>query len=46
MIKVSHLSKSFHNNLILNDLSVDIQKGDVVALIGSSGAGNPLFYGL
>lgn len=43
MIKVSHLSKSFHNNLILDDLSVDIQKGDVVALIGSSGAGKSTF---
>lgn len=43
MIKVSHLSKSFHNNLILDDLSVEIEKGDVVALIGSSGAGKSTF---
>lgn len=43
MIKVSHLSKSFHHNLILDDVSVEIEKGDVVALIGSSGAGKSTF---
>lgn len=43
MIKVSHLSKSFHRNLILDDISVEIEKGDVVALIGSSGAGKSTF---
>lgn len=43
MIKVSHLSKSFHHNLILDDISVEIAKGDVVALIGSSGAGKSTF---
>ncbi|MCG7381440.1 amino acid ABC transporter ATP-binding protein [Paenibacillus sp. ACRRY] len=43
MIKVSNLSKSFHGNLILDDISVDIEKGDVVALIGSSGAGKSTF---
>lgn len=26
MIKVSNLSKSFHGNLILDDLSVEIEK--------------------
>ncbi|WP_179031245.1 amino acid ABC transporter ATP-binding protein [Paenibacillus kribbensis] len=43
MIKISHLSKSFHHNLILDDISVEIEKGDVVALIGSSGAGKSTF---
>lgn len=43
MIKVNHLSKSFHSNLILDDISVEIEKGDVVALIGSSGAGKSTF---
>ncbi|WP_025681347.1 amino acid ABC transporter ATP-binding protein [Paenibacillus massiliensis] len=43
MIKISNLSKSFHGNVILDKISVEIQKGDVVALIGSSGAGKSTF---
>lgn len=37
------MSKSFHHNLILDNISVEIEKGDVVALIGSSGAGKSTF---
>ncbi|MFP3154842.1 amino acid ABC transporter ATP-binding protein [Lachnospiraceae bacterium ZAX-1] len=39
MIRVSHVSKAFQRNVVLDDVSVEIEKGDVVALIGSSGAG-------
>ena len=39
MINISHLSKTFSGQKVLDDLSLDIQKGEVVALIGSSGAG-------
>ena len=39
MIRISNLSKSFSGQIVLNNLSLEIQKGEVVALIGSSGAG-------
>ena len=38
MMRISNLSKSFSGQLVLNNLSLEIQKGEVVALIGSSGA--------
>ena len=43
MINISHLSKTFSGQKVLDDLSLDIQKGEVVALIGSSGAGKSTF---
>ena len=36
MIKISNLSKSFSGQTVLDHLNLDIQKGEVVALIGSS----------
>ena len=43
MIKISNLSKSFSGQTVLDHLNLDIQKGEVVALIGSSGAGKSTF---
>ncbi|MBE6890662.1 MAG: amino acid ABC transporter ATP-binding protein [Ruminococcaceae bacterium] len=43
MISVKNLSKSFGNNLVLNDISVDIKKGEQIAIIGSSGSGKSTF---
>ena len=43
MIKISNLSKSFSGQTVLDHLDLDIQKGEVVALIGSSGAGKSTF---
>lgn len=39
MIKVESLSKSFGKLDVLHDISVEIKKGEVVAIIGPSGSG-------
>lgn len=39
VIEVSHLHKQFGDNVILNDLSLSVNKGEVVVLIGPSGCG-------
>ena len=43
MIYISELSKTFSGQKVLNNLSLEIQKGEGVALIGSSGAGKSTF---
>ena len=43
MIYISELSKTFSGQKVLNNLSLEIQKGEVVALIRSSGAGKSTF---
>ncbi len=43
MIYISELSKTLSGQKVLNNLSLEIQKGEVVALIGSSGAGKSTF---
>ncbi|MBS5221729.1 MAG: amino acid ABC transporter ATP-binding protein [Streptococcus parasanguinis] len=43
MFYISELSKTFSGQKVLNNLSLEIQKGEVVALIGSSGAGKSTF---
>jgi arginine/lysine/histidine transport system ATP-binding protein len=39
VIKVDHVSKSFGQQEVLHDVSLDIAKGEVVAVIGPSGSG-------
>lgn len=43
MINISHLSKSFSGQKVLDDISLTIEKGQVIALVGSSGAGKSTF---
>lgn len=43
MIKVSSLKKSFGNLNVLNDISVDIEKGEKIVVIGPSGSGKSTF---
>lgn len=39
MIRVSQLNKSFGANTVLNNISLNIEEGEVVAIIGPSGSG-------
>jgi arginine/lysine/histidine transport system ATP-binding protein len=39
MLKVSNICKSFHNQLILNNVSFEVPKGSIAAILGPSGSG-------
>jgi len=39
LLSVKNLKKSFDNNLILDDISFDVNKGEVIAILGRSGCG-------
>ena len=38
-LRIDHISKRFGNTLAVNDVSLDIGKGEIFALLGSSGCG-------
>ncbi len=39
ILSIEHASKSFGDNLVLKDISLSVQKGEVVSIIGPSGSG-------
>ncbi len=39
MLKIEHLKKRFGNQLVLDDVNLDVNKGEVVCIIGQSGGG-------
>lgn len=39
IIEIDHLKKSFGDNEVLKDISLSVNKGEVVTIIGSSGSG-------
>ena len=43
LIRVQNLTKYYHGELILKDISVDIEEGDLVSIIGPSGCGKSTF---
>jgi D-methionine transport system ATP-binding protein len=38
-LSIEHLSKSFGNTVVLDDVSLDVEKGDIFGILGLSGAG-------
>nr|WP_260697869.1 amino acid ABC transporter ATP-binding protein [Enterococcus mundtii] len=43
IIEINHLSKKFGDNEVLKDISITVNKGEVVTIIGSSGSGKSTF---
>ncbi|WP_445449625.1 ATP-binding cassette domain-containing protein, partial [Enterococcus faecalis] len=43
IIEIEHLKKSFGDNLVLKDISMNVNKGEVVTIIGASGSGKSTF---
>ena len=39
VIKLSHLGKSFGENVVLRDIDLEVRRGEVISVIGSSGSG-------
>ena len=39
MIEIKNVWKSFEENQVLRDLSLNIEKGETIAIVGSSGCG-------
>ena len=39
VIKVTHLSKSFEDNLIIKDISFSVNEGEIFIILGKNGAG-------
>ena len=39
VIKLSHLEKSFGEHKVLKDINLEVRKGEVISVIGSSGSG-------
>ena len=43
MIKLKHLVKQYDQNVILNNISLELNKGDLIGIIGPSGSGKSTF---
>ena len=39
LLKIEHLTKKFENNMILDDVSLTVHRGEVIVVVGPSGCG-------
>ena len=42
-VQVNHLTKKFGDLLVLNDISFDVEKGDLLCVVGPTGCGKTTF---
>lgn len=43
ILEIRHLQKAFGQNLVLKDISLNVEAGEVISMIGSSGSGKSTF---
>ncbi len=46
IIKLKNVSKSFEENFILKDISIDLKKGEFVSILGPSGCGKSTLFNI
>ena len=39
MISLSHVYKQYHNTIAVEDLNLEVSRGEIVGIIGHNGAG-------
>ncbi|HOV40147.1 MAG TPA: ATP-binding cassette domain-containing protein, partial [Spirochaetales bacterium] len=39
LLSIEHISKEFYGNVVLHDVSFDLQRGEILGLVGENGAG-------
>lgn len=39
LLKISHMHKTFHDNVVFKDFNLSVRKGEVIVIIGPSGCG-------
>ena len=44
LLEMKHIKKSFNGVEVLKDISLTVDKGEVLGIIGPSGSGNRLFF--
>ena len=42
MISAQNISKTYDNKKVLNNVSIEIERGEIVSIVGPSGAGKVL----
>ena len=46
MLKLQNISKSYNDKVVLNDINLEINAGETIALLGKSGSGKSTLLSL